>query len=51
MEEKVREDQRISVLDISFQNNPARWWATHKTALKTWDEEKQALKYRFWNKE
>jgi len=51
MEENVREDQRISVLDIAFQNNPARWWDTHKTTLKTWDKVKQALKYRFWNKE
>jgi hypothetical protein len=51
MEETVGEDQRISVLDIAFQNTPARWWATHKVALRTWDEVKQALKYRFWNRE
>jgi hypothetical protein len=51
MEETVGEDQRISVLDIAFQNTPARWWATHKAALRTWDEVKQALKYRFWNRE
>jgi hypothetical protein len=40
MEENVREDQRIMVLDISFQNNLARWWATHKVVLGTWDEVK-----------
>ena len=51
MEENVKEDQRISVLDVAFQNNPARWWATHKVVLRTWDKVKQAIKYRFWNKE
>jgi hypothetical protein len=51
MEENVREDQRISVLDIALQNTLARWWATHKSILRTWDEMKQAIKSRFWNKE
>jgi hypothetical protein len=51
MEENVREDQRISVLDVAFQNIPARWWATHKVVLRTWDEVKQAIKYKFWSKE
>jgi hypothetical protein len=51
MEETMGEDQSILVLDISFQNTPARWWATHKDTLRTWDEVKQALKYRFWNRE
>jgi hypothetical protein len=50
MEENVREDQRILALDIYFQNNPARWCATHKAILRTWDEVMQALKYRFENK-
>jgi hypothetical protein len=44
MEETMGEDQRISVLDISFQNTHARWWDNHKSALRTWDEVKQALK-------
>jgi hypothetical protein len=51
MEENVREDQRILVLDIAFQNTPARWWSTHKSLLRTWDEVKQAIKYMLWNKE
>lgn len=51
MEENVGEDKRISVLDISFENTRARWWATHKATLRTWDEVKQALMYSFWNRE
>jgi hypothetical protein len=47
MEETMGKDQRILVLDIAFQNTPAIWWATHKAALRTWDEVKQALKYMF----
>jgi hypothetical protein len=35
----------------SFPEHPRIWWATHKDALRTWDEVKQALKYRFWNRE
>lgn len=51
MEEKVVEYQRISVLDVAFQDTPARWWANHKTLLRDWDDVKQAIKYRFQNKE
>jgi hypothetical protein len=51
MEENVVEDQRISVLDVAFQNTPSRWWANHKAILRTWDKVKQAIKYRFHNKE
>jgi hypothetical protein len=29
MEEDVREYQRMSILDVAFQNNPTRWWANH----------------------
>jgi hypothetical protein len=35
MEEIVGEDQRISVLDISFQKNLTIWWDTHKSLLRT----------------
>jgi hypothetical protein len=51
MEETVGEDQRILVLDIAFQNTPARWWATHKASIRTWDKVKKSLKYRFLNRE
>ena len=51
MEEKVVEDQIISVLDVAFQDTPSRWWANHKSVLINWDEVKQAIKYRFHNKE
>ena len=51
MEEKVVEDQRISVLDVALKDTPSRWWANHKTLLKNWDDVKKAIKYRFWNKE
>jgi hypothetical protein len=33
MEEKVVEDQSISVLDLALQDTPARWWANHKDLL------------------
>jgi hypothetical protein len=51
MEEKVVEDQRISVLDLSLQDTPARWWANHKVLLRNWDDVNQAIKYRFQDKE
>jgi hypothetical protein len=51
MEEKVVEGQRISVLDLSLQDTPARWWANHKALLRNWDDVKQAIKYRFQDKE
>jgi len=51
MEENVIEDQRILVLDVSFWNTPARWWATHKSVIKMWDEVKQDIKYIFGNKD
>jgi hypothetical protein len=51
MENKVVEDQRISVLDVSFQDTSARWWANHKSLLLYWDDVNQAIKYRFHNKE
>jgi hypothetical protein len=51
MEKNVVEDQRILVLDVAFQNTLARWWANHKSVLRTWDEVKQTIKYMFQNKE
>jgi hypothetical protein len=30
MEEKIVEDQRISVLDLALQDTPSRWWTNHK---------------------
>jgi hypothetical protein len=51
MEEKVVEDQRISVMDLSLQDTPARWWVNHKSLLKNWDDVKQDIKYRFQYKE
>jgi hypothetical protein len=51
MEEKVGEDQRILVLNVAFQNTPTRWWENHKSLLRTWDEVKKSINYRFQNKE
>jgi hypothetical protein len=51
MEENAREYQIVLVLNIAFQKTPARWWANHKFVLRTWDEVKQAIKYRLWNEE
>jgi len=34
MEEKVAKGQNISVLDLSLQDTPARWWANHKYLLR-----------------
>jgi hypothetical protein len=51
MEEKVVEDQRISVLDIALHDTPARWWANQKSLLKNWDDVNQVIKYRFQDKE
>jgi hypothetical protein len=51
MEEKVVEDQRISVLDLALQDSPTRWWANQKTLLKIWDDVKQDVKYIFQDKE
>jgi len=47
MEEKVVEDQRISVLDLGLQDTPTKWWANHKDLLKNLDDVKQVIKYRF----
>jgi hypothetical protein len=47
MEENIREDQRISVLDVDFQNTPTEWWSNHKSVLITWDELNHAINYRF----
>jgi hypothetical protein len=33
MEENIVEDQRISVLDLSLQDTPAKWWTNHKTPI------------------
>ena len=51
MEEKVVEYQRISIVDVAFQDTPSKWWDNHKSLLRTWDDVKQAIKYRFQNKE
>jgi hypothetical protein len=51
MEENVREYQIILVLDVAFQNTPTRWWSNHKAILRTCDEVKKSIKYRFQNKE
>jgi hypothetical protein len=51
MEENITEDQRISVLDLALQDTLARWWSNHKALIKTWDDVKQAIRYRFQDKE
>jgi hypothetical protein len=35
---------------VDFQNTPSRWWANHKVVFRTWDNVKQAIKYKFQNK-
>jgi hypothetical protein len=51
MEEKVVEDQRISIMDLALQNNLARWWANKKSLLRNWDDVKQDIKYMFQDNE
>jgi hypothetical protein len=51
MEENIAEDQRISVLDLALQDTPARWWTSHKALIKNWEDVKQAIRYRFQDKE
>jgi hypothetical protein len=51
MEEKIVEDQRISIMDLSLQDTPSRWWASHKAMIKNWEDVKQAIQYRFQDKE
>jgi hypothetical protein len=38
MEEKIVEDQRIIVLDLSLEDTPARWWDSHKAVTKNWED-------------
>jgi hypothetical protein len=33
MEEKIGVDQRLLVIDLALQDNPARWWATHRALI------------------
>jgi hypothetical protein len=33
MEEKIVEDQRISILDLSLQDTPTRWWTNKKSLV------------------
>jgi hypothetical protein len=47
LEDKVEVEQRISVLNIALKSSPARWRATHKEDLISWDEIKLALQYLF----
>jgi hypothetical protein len=51
MEEKIAEYQRISVLDLSLQDNPTRWWTNHKALVENWDDVKQAIRYIFQDKD
>jgi hypothetical protein len=51
MEEKVVEDQRISVLDLSLEDTPSIWWANHKALVENWDDVKKDIKYQFQDKE
>jgi hypothetical protein len=48
LEDKVVAEKRIPVLDIALKSSPARWWATHKGALTSWDEVKLTIQYRFY---
>jgi hypothetical protein len=43
MEEKIEEDQRLSVLDLSLHDTPARWWINHKALDENWDDVKQDI--------
>jgi hypothetical protein len=51
MEEKVVEDQIISMFDLSLQETPTRWWSNHKSLVENWEYMKQAIQYRFQDKE
>jgi hypothetical protein len=39
------------VLDLSLQDTPVRWWTNHKALVENWDDVKQAIRYRFQDKE
>jgi hypothetical protein len=43
MEENIAEEQRISVLDLSLQDTPARWWTNHKALVENWEDVKKAI--------
>jgi hypothetical protein len=51
MEEKVVEDQRISILDLALQDTAARWWTNHKVLYGNWDDVNQVIQYIFQDKE
>jgi hypothetical protein len=51
MEEKVVEDQRISVLDLALRDTPTRWWTTHKALVGSLNDVKQDIKYRIQDEE
>jgi hypothetical protein len=51
MEKNIAEDQRISVLGLSLQDTPTRWWNSHKDLINKWDDVKQDIRYRFQYKE
>jgi hypothetical protein len=38
MEENIVEDQRISMLDLSLQDTPTKWWANHKALVINWED-------------
>jgi hypothetical protein len=40
-------EKRILVLDVALRSSSARWWATHKGTLSSWDEAKCAIQHHF----
>jgi hypothetical protein len=51
MEEKIMTDQRISFLDLAFQDIPAIWWATHINLIMEWEDGKKAIRCRFQSRD
>jgi hypothetical protein len=47
MEEEIMTYQRIFFLDVALKDTPTRWWATHKSLITEWEDEKQAIQCRF----
>ena len=41
--EQIIPEQRIAALDLTFAETPARWWATHKATLHSWEDTAEAL--------
>lgn len=47
MEAQIEPEQWIAALDITLAETLARWWATHKSMLQSWEDTAESLHTRF----